>query len=356
MSRMLTNKKYYFSLEPTKSCPLSFPGRWLYSFLVFRTSLNKPAAEACIFHNCGFSNRGTKTYLSELREAGLLAETNGHYLASEPSEECRLWFVQKGNSEALPWFQRFASYAVYVPNPHQGLPLTHSAMLSLVWSLKHGSGWTTIRPAALATMMFPDMNRTSAKRQINRAAKNLRDKGLLDDRWNVTVQAEHHHLWRDADHLANPRSRSDVGLLSLREFVFATLGGYECHLCFANQREMGMQLDRCERVMKLAAYSQRQILDYWEDILFEPGFCDRTLSFLEVFVGRGFMPVFKMAEDMTKENRITKGYVGISLGLLRKLSQYELLTIKDMAGKTNSKGELLLRYYEPRCERVAIAS
>ena len=230
MSRMLTNKKYYFAVEPTKSCPLSFPARWLYSFLIFRTSLNKPAAEACIFRNCGFSNRAVKSYLGELREAGLVAETNGHYLASEPSAECWQWFVQKGNSEALPWFQRFASYAVYVPNPHQGLPLTHSAMLSLVWSLKHGSGWTTIRPAALATMLFPEMNRASAKRQINRAAKNLRDKGLLDHRWNVTVQKEHHHLWRDADHLANPRSRSDVGLVSLREHVLDCLESYECHV------------------------------------------------------------------------------------------------------------------------------
>ena len=102
MSRMLTNKKYYFAVEPTKSCPLSFPARWLYSFLVFRTSLNKPATEACIFRNCGFSNRGTKGYLGELREAGLVAETNGHYVASEPSVERWQWFVQKGKSEALP--------------------------------------------------------------------------------------------------------------------------------------------------------------------------------------------------------------------------------------------------------------
>ena len=81
-------------------------------------------------------------------------------------------------------------------------------------------------------MLFPEMNRASAKRQINRAAKNLRDKGLLDHRWNVTVQKEHHHLWRDADHLANPRSRSDVGLVSLREHVLDCLEGYECQFCF----------------------------------------------------------------------------------------------------------------------------
>ena len=55
---------------------------------------------------------------------------------------------------------------------------------------------------------------------------------------------------------------------------------------------------------------------------------------------------------MTAENRIGKGYVGISLGLLRRLTQYELLTIKDMGGKTNSKGESLLRYYEPDHERL----
>jgi hypothetical protein len=127
---MLANKKYYFAVEPTKSCPLSFAARWLYSFLLFRTSLNKPAAEACVCRNLGICNRAVKGYLGKLREAGLVAETNGHYVASEPSVECWQWFVQKGNSEALPWFQRFASYAVYVPNPHQGLPLTHSALLS----------------------------------------------------------------------------------------------------------------------------------------------------------------------------------------------------------------------------------
>jgi len=295
--------------------------------------------------NLGICNRAVKGYLGELRDAGLVAETNGHYVASEPSAECWQWFVQKGNSEALPWFQRFATYAVYVPNPHQGLPLAHSALLSLVWSLKHGSGWTTIRPAALATMLFPDMNRASAKRQINRAAKNLRDKGLLDGRWNITVQKEHYHLWRDADQLANPRSRSEAGLVSLRECFLDYMEDYECYLCFSNVRELGMQLDCCERAMKKAGYNQRQILEYWEDLLFEPGYCNRCLTFIEVFAGRGFMPVFKLAEEMTAENRIAKSYVGISLGLLRRLTQYELLTIKDMGGKTNSKGESLLRYY-----------
>ena len=104
-----------------------------------------------------------------------------------------------------------------------------------------------------------------------------------------------------------------------------------------------MHVDRCEKVMKRAGYNQRQILDYWDDVLFEPGYCNRCLEFIEVFAGRGFMPVFTLAEDMTAENRIAKGYVGISLGLLRRLTQYELLTIKDMGGKTNSKGESLLR-------------
>ena len=67
------------------------------------------------------------------------------------------------------------------------LPLMHSALLSLVYSLKQGSGGND--PASgLATMMFPAMNPLSAKRQINRAAKNLRALGLLDDRWNITVE------------------------------------------------------------------------------------------------------------------------------------------------------------------------
>jgi biotin operon repressor len=350
---MLANKKYYFAVEPTKSCQLSFAARWVYSFLVFRTSLNKPASGACIFRNLGICNRAVKEYLGELRDAGLLAEVNDYYLASDPGEHWQ-WFVQKNNGENLPWFQRFATYAVYVPNPHQKLPLTHSALLSLVWSLRHGSGWITIRPAGLATMLFPEMNRASAKRQINRAAKNLRDKGLLDDRWNVTVQPEHHHYWRDADHLANPRSRSDCGEDSLREYVLGSLkhNGYECYYCFPNNRELGMHLDRCEQAMKRAGYNQRQILDYWGDVVYEPGYCNRLLALVEVFAGKGFMAVFKMAEEMTTENRISKGYVGISLGLLRKLTQYEMLTIKDMAAKKNSNGESLLRYYEPNHERL----
>ena len=56
---------------------------------------------------------------------------------------------------------------------------------------------------------------------------------------------------------------------------------------------------------------------------------------------------------MTAENRMTKGYVGISLGLLRRLTGYEMLTMKDMAAKMNSKGESLLRYYEPDHERLS---
>ena len=55
---------------------------------------------------------------------------------------------------------------------------------------------------------------------------------------------------------------------------------------------------------------------------------------------------------MTAENRIAKGFVGISLGLLRRLTQYDLLTIKDMGGKTNSKGEPLLKFYAPDHERL----
>ena len=85
MSAMLENKKYFFIVEPTKSCQLSFPARWLYSFLVFRTSLHKAAAEACMCRNLGICNRAVKKYLGELRSAGLLVEERGRYLASEPS-------------------------------------------------------------------------------------------------------------------------------------------------------------------------------------------------------------------------------------------------------------------------------
>jgi hypothetical protein len=279
------------------------------------------------------------------------ASSNGYYLASEPSAECWQWFIQKSNGEPLPWFRRFASYAVYVPTPHQGLPLTHSALLSLVWSLRHGSGWYRIRPAGLATMLFPELKRASAKRQVNRAAKNLRDKGLLDEQWNVTVEKEHHGLWRDADHLANPRSRSEVEGMTLRQYVVDALDGYQCRFFFDNLYEMGMHMDRCERAMKQAGYNQRQILEYWDDLIYEPGYCHKHCPLVEAFA-HGFLTVFKVAEARTADNRIMKGYVGISLGFLRQLTRYELLTIKDLADRTNSNGECLLRYYEPSEERL----
>jgi hypothetical protein len=352
--RMLATKKYYFLIEANKSCQVSFTARWVYSFLVFRASLSKPASGACIVRNCGLSNRGSKKYLSELRKANLLAEREGYYLAREPSSECWPWFITKGNASLLPWFHRFASFAVYVPNPHQGLPLSHSAMLSLVWSLRHGSGWITIRPSALATMLFPDMNRTSAKRQVNRAAKNLREKGLLDDSWNVTIEETHHHYWRDADQLVNPRSRSDVEMESLREYVLACLGDRASEHFFRSRFELGMRLEQHEHVMRHAGYNQRQILEYWRDVIYEGSYCGKRALMLEAFIARGFTPVFKAAEEMTAENRIARSYVGISLGLLRRLTQYECLTLNQMYGKKNSNGEWLLMYYEPDHDRMKV--
>ena len=349
MSYMLEDKKYYFMIEPTKSCRLSFSARWLYSFLVYRSSLNKPAAEACMVRNPAICNRAVKKYLGELRDAGLLAEVNGNYLASEPATEMWSWFVRKGNAGALPWFRQFATYAVYVPNPRQGMPLSHSALLSLVWSLRHGSGWQKIRPAALATMLFPEMHRDSAKRQINRAARSLREKGLLDDGWNVTVQEAHFHYWRDADHFLNPRSRTEVDQGSLRTYVVGCMEKVFPAMLFHSIYTFGMHIERCEQLMKKAGYNQRQIIDFWDEVIFEADYCNKMVGVVEAFA-KGFPTLLKVAEEITADNRISRGYVGISLGLLRKLSKYECLKIKDMAAKKNSNGESLLKYYEPDME------
>ena len=349
---MLKDKKYYFLLDATKSCPLSFAARWTYSFLVFRTSANKPAAEICICRNLGVSNRAVKNNLAELREAGLLAEVNNRYLASEPSADRWQWFVQKDNAEALPWFQKFAYNPVYVPNSHQGMPLTHSALLSLLWSLQQRNGWR-IRASGLATMLFPNLKRESRKREVNRGIENLRKKGLLDECGKVTIEEKHHHLWRDADHLANPRSRSDVGYASLRELVVDALAdaSYQCKI-FKDLQGLGKRLEEYEHFMKIAGYSQPLILDYWHEVVFAPGYCYCQCRPLEAFVAKGFMPVFNIAEERTSRNRISGSYTGISLGFLRKMTQYELLTIKDMDARTNSNGESLLRYYEPDEERM----
>ena len=200
-------------------------------------------------------------------------------------------------------------------------------------------------------MLFPELQRSSAKRQVNRAAKNLREKGLVGNDWDITIQNEHYHYWRDADQLVNPRSRSDVGYVKLRKYVVEILKDYQCQYFFEDLWEMGNQLDRCEEAMRLAGYNQQQILQYWYDVIFTPSYCDRKGRWVEVFVARAFLSVFKMAEEMTKENRITKGYVGISLGLLRKLTEYEMLTFRDLANRTNGDGGSLLRYYEPKPDR-----
>ena len=274
------------------------------------------------------------------------------HLASEPSPDRWQWFVQKDNAEALPWFQKFAYNPVYVPNAHQGMPLTHSALLSLLWSLQQRNGWK-IRASGLATMLFPNLKRESRKREVNRGIENLRKKGLLDECGKVTIEEKHHHLWRDADHLANPRSRSDVGYASLRELVVDALAdaSYQCKI-FKDLQGLGKRLEEYEHFMKIAGYSQPLILDYWHEVVFAPGYCYCQCRPLEAFVAKGFMPVFNIAEERTSRNRISGSYTGISLGFLRKMTQYELLTIKDMDARTNSNGESLLRYYEPNEERM----
>lgn len=355
MSVMLEKKKYVFMLEPTKSCQLSFNARWVYSFLVYRASYGKAASEDRICRNLNICNRAIKKYLSELRDAGLLVEERGRYLASDPGE-CWQWFVQKENSQNLPWFERFGSYAVYVPKCGQKLPLMYSALLSLVYSLNNGKKWWHIRTAGLATMMFPAMKADSAKRQINRAAENLRALGLLDDRWNITLQEKHYHLWRDAEELVNLRIKTDVGYRNSREYVLACLKEHDCRF-YKGKVEMSRDLDSHDLAMRSAGYNRKQILDYWEEVMGNPQFCDCQFRFVEMFVKKGFRVAFKVAEDITKENRLAGTYSNISLGLLRKISQQEIRTIKDWDAKrsypdANGETHSQLIYYDPNYFQV----
>ena len=195
------------------------------------------------------------------------------------------------------------------------LPLMHSALLSLVWSLNNGDRWWHIRTAGLATMMFPAMNPLSAKRQINRAAKNLRAMGLLDDQWNITLQEEHHHLWRDAEELVNPRIKKDVGYPNSREYLLECLRKYDCRF-YKGKVEMSRDLDSHDLAMRNAGYNRKQILDYWEVVMLNRQFCEKQPRFVEMFVKKGFRVAFNVAEDITRENRLAGKYSGISLGLL----------------------------------------
>ena len=36
-------------------------------------------------------------------------------------------------------------------------------------------------------------------------------------------------------------------------------------------------------MMKKAGYNQRQIIDYWDEVMFEPGYCDTQCRLVEVF-------------------------------------------------------------------------
>ena len=166
-------------------------------------------------------------------------------------------------------------------------------------------------------MLFPNLKRESRKREVNRGIENLRKKGLLDECGKVTIEEKHHHLWRDADHLANPRSRSDLGYASLRELVVDALAdaSYQCKI-FKDLQGLGKRLDEYEHFMKIAGYSQSQILDYWHEVVFAPGYCHCQCRPLEAFVAKGFMPVFNIAEERTSRNRISGSYTGISLGCL----------------------------------------
>jgi hypothetical protein len=347
---MLEKKKYVFMVEPSKSCQLSFHARWVYSFLVYRVSFGKAASEDCICRNINVCNRAVKKYLHELRDAGLLVEERGRYLASDPGEHWQ-WFVQKDNSENLPWCERFGSYSVYVPKCGQKLPLMHSALLSLIHSLYKAKKWWHFTTTGLATMMFPAMKADSAKKQVNRAAENLRALGLLDDQWNITLQEEHHHLWRDAEELVNPHVKTDVGYRNSREYVLACLKNHDCRF-YKGKAEMSRDLDSHDLAMRSAGYNRKQILDYWEEVMGNPQFCDCQFRFVEMFIKKGFHMAFQVAENITKENRLAGTFSGISLGMLRQKSQQEIRTIKDWDAKrtnpdANGQTYSQLIFYEP---------
>jgi len=59
--------------------------------------------------------------------------------------------------------------------------------------------------------------------------------------------------------------------------------------------------------------------------------CDRRLVYLEVFAGRASCGV-QLARRHDGREPDRQGYVGIAR-IARRLTQYELLTIKDMGGK-----------------------
>ena len=97
--------------------------------------------------------------------------------------------------------------------------------------LINGDRWWHFRTAGLGDdgTFFCDETCLHAKRQVNRAAENLRALGLLDEPdGNTTPRKKHHHLWRDAEELVNPRIKKDVGYPNSREYLLECLRKYDC--------------------------------------------------------------------------------------------------------------------------------
>ena len=307
----MKNKKYIFYCETTKDNRLSFPQNLLYSFLVYRSKKNNPPSINRIAENLGGNKRTIAKNLAILQSHHLADGTK----ALPPDAEHERWWRYKADADC--WQDRFASFKLYLPT--KALPLSHSAVISLIISLHKNENWV-FSIGGLATMLFPALSQKSGKREMWRIVAELKERNLLNDWWDVKPDES---LWRDAGFQQIESKLSDILPEEYEPVVFSSLDN------------LVASMDYCEDLMKKSNFARKQIHEHFQCVNKVP------LDVMETYFLH-FPKIFGWCEKITNENRINGKFSGASsIGLLTKKTADEFARMEAFAQRG------LIRDYEP---------
>jgi len=132
LNEWFPSKRFIKLLSVTKACQLTFNQRLVYSFLVYRSRLNKGVSVRGIAKSLQLDRNTVRVVVRKLVELGLVAKKDGNFQAVEPTGPLAEWFVSPIRlAEAKFWGDRLAYIRYYLPMPLKEKAYRHRLALTL---------------------------------------------------------------------------------------------------------------------------------------------------------------------------------------------------------------------------------
>ncbi len=203
----LAQKRFIFFLVGTKSCPLRFNERLVWSYLVKAERAKKSGlTRKEIAEWTGLSSTTTRHVVTDLVDLGLA--TNPHYrltVANEPNEQTSDWWHRRTTKKDQPhWADRLAYFPIELSSPDND-PIK-AAILGLLRSLAGKSHAAQGQSAAgLAKMLGSDYRTVGMRLRRLEEAKRIKTMGMSQNRFGKTDRFDVVLLSADnRDNLAPP--------------------------------------------------------------------------------------------------------------------------------------------------------